>query len=333
MSENIFISIIIPNYNKGQFIIEMLDSLKNQTYKLWEAIIIDDGSEDDSVKLIKNFQLRCKNIKLILNSNKNKGASFCRNIGIEKSIGEYVMFLDSDDKISKDCLDLRLKVFLRYPDNDFIVFPTGTFYNKIGDNSYIWLPKSKDFLISFLEHNIKWTISSPIWKRSALKKLKGFDEQYPRLQDIELHTRALLVDDFNFKVISNYAPDNFYRINEIKSSLSEEAKLRNFKDGIFMYITKTFTMLNQKKHINALRSSLFSLMNSVNYAYVQNKINSRIHKKFEKEIKYFMKKNKDLFMRNDLSFISIYNKIYAFGFWRIKGYNFIMKAIFRLYKV
>ena len=68
MYKNNFISIIIPNHNKSTFIVETL-LIKNQTYKNWEAIIIDDNSTDN-VDLIKKFQLKCSNVKLILNSKK-----------------------------------------------------------------------------------------------------------------------------------------------------------------------------------------------------------------------------------------------------------------------
>ena len=73
MYKNNFISIIIPNHNKSTFIVETLNSIKNQTYKNWEAIIIDDNSTDNSVDLIKKFQLKCSNVKLILNSKKKGG--------------------------------------------------------------------------------------------------------------------------------------------------------------------------------------------------------------------------------------------------------------------
>ena len=330
MSENIFISIIIPNYNKGRFIIETLNSLRNQTYKFWEAIIIDDGSTDNSVEIIKKFQLNCEKIKIISSSKKQKGASACRNIGIQKSIGDYIMFLDSDDLVTPDCLTLRAQIFSTYSDYDFIVFPTGTFYNNIGDNSYVWSPKSNNFLVSFLKHDMKWTISSPLWKKSVLNELNGFDEDYARYQDVELHTRALLNPNFRFKVFPNHSEDNFYRISQEKNLNSVEEQLESGMSGTFTYIAKTFSLLNQDSHKKAIKLSLFVLMNSINYAYVKNKISIEIVNNFEKAIKSFIDRSDNIFNAYDWFYFKTYNTIYRLGFWRLKGYNFIMKTIFSI---
>ena len=302
MYKNNFISIIIPNHNKSTFIVETLNSIKNQTYKNWEAIIIDDNSTDNSVDLIKKFQLKCSNVKLILNSKKKEGASFCRNIGVDNAIGNLIMFLDSDDLLMPNCLSTRIKSFLLYPDHDFIVFPTGTFFKKIGDSSSIWLPKSKNFLISFLKHNLKWTIMSTIWKKSSLKMLNGFDEEYSRLQDVELHTRALLNPDFRYKVLSNNPIDNYYRIDVSRTSISIVKQLENFQSGIFMFISKTFPMLEKEKQRKALKVSLLSLMNSINYATVKSDISIKTYNRFDKDIKSYMCMNEKIFSKKYIFF-------------------------------
>ena len=90
--KKITVSIIIPNFNKSSFILETLKSLKKQTYKYWEAIIIDDHSTDESIQIIQKFQSTCKNIKLIIPERKSAGASHCRNLGIQNSNGEFIIF-------------------------------------------------------------------------------------------------------------------------------------------------------------------------------------------------------------------------------------------------
>jgi teichuronic acid biosynthesis glycosyltransferase TuaG len=90
------VSIITPNYNSEKFITECIDSVRNQTYKKWELIIIDDCSTDNSVSIIKKLQATDARIKLI-KLNKNSGPAVARNKGIEEAKGTYIAFLDSDD--------------------------------------------------------------------------------------------------------------------------------------------------------------------------------------------------------------------------------------------
>lgn len=95
------ISVIIPVFNLEKIIQTTLDSVCNQSYKNFEIIIIDDGSTDNSINVIrKYFKNKDVNYKLIVQS--NKGVSSARNRGIEESTGDYVYFLDGDDYINKD---------------------------------------------------------------------------------------------------------------------------------------------------------------------------------------------------------------------------------------
>lgn len=96
MKEEIRFSIIIPNYNKGEYIEECLKSVYNQTYKNYEVIVIDDGSTDNSLEEIKKFQ-----IDMFLQTNR-KQAGGARNLGIANAKGDYVVFLDSDDYLTNN---------------------------------------------------------------------------------------------------------------------------------------------------------------------------------------------------------------------------------------
>lgn len=94
------LSIIVPVYNTGKYLEKCINSLINQTYKNIEIVIVEDCSTDNSKTIIKKFENR-KNIKIIYNK-KNSGLSYSRNIGILKSTGEYVGFIDSDDYVDLD---------------------------------------------------------------------------------------------------------------------------------------------------------------------------------------------------------------------------------------
>ena len=100
--EKPFVDVILPNYNKAEFLDEAINSVISQSYKNWKLLIIDDGSNDASSKIILKYKNE-KNIKTIFLS-KNKGVSFSRNLGIRLSNSKYIAFIDSDDYWTKDKL-------------------------------------------------------------------------------------------------------------------------------------------------------------------------------------------------------------------------------------
>ena len=89
------ISIIIPVYNVSDFIDECIQSLLKQTYKNYEIILVDDGSTDDSGFKCDGYAQKYANIKIIHQI--NSGVSYARNVGISKSTGDYIVFVDPDD--------------------------------------------------------------------------------------------------------------------------------------------------------------------------------------------------------------------------------------------
>lgn len=98
------VSVIVPVYNVEEYIDKCLDTLTNQTFKDYELIVINDGSSDNSESIILDYQKKYP--KLIKYYKKeNGGLSSARNYGIEKSTGEYLMFIDSDDYVSNDMVE------------------------------------------------------------------------------------------------------------------------------------------------------------------------------------------------------------------------------------
>ena len=106
MSE-IKVSVIIPVYNAERYLRECLDSVINQTLQDIEIICVDDGSTDNSLALLKEYQEKDNRIKIL--EQENKGAGAARNLGLQNSIGDYVIFFDSDDYCKKGTLELLYK--------------------------------------------------------------------------------------------------------------------------------------------------------------------------------------------------------------------------------
>ena len=111
-----FIDIIVPNYNKGPFIRKCIKSIVHQSYKNWFLYIIDDASNDESTKFLKDFS-GLTNINIIF-LKKNKGPHFCRNLGLRKSKSDYISFLDSDDYWETSKLEEQIN-FMKKNDYDF----------------------------------------------------------------------------------------------------------------------------------------------------------------------------------------------------------------------
>ena len=88
------VAIIMPNYNKGKFINKAIQSVLNQTYNNWKLYIVDDNSNDNSIKILK--KIKKKKIKIFY-LKQNKGPSYCRNLILKKAKSKYIAFLDSDD--------------------------------------------------------------------------------------------------------------------------------------------------------------------------------------------------------------------------------------------
>lgn len=109
-------SIIIPVYNVEKYVKECIESILNQSYKDFELILINDGSTDNSKEICKSFN--DKRIKFI--DSENKGVSNARNLGIEKSSGKYLIFVDSDDILSLNALECINKNLQK--DIDLLVF-------------------------------------------------------------------------------------------------------------------------------------------------------------------------------------------------------------------
>ncbi|REC44892.1 glycosyltransferase family 2 protein [Chryseobacterium sp. 5_R23647] len=107
---NPLVTISIPIFKCEKFIIRCLESVKNQTYKNLEIVLVNDCTPDNSMILVKNFMDANLNLNIkIIEHQENSGLSVVRNNGINASTGEYLFFLDSDDEITADCIELLVE--------------------------------------------------------------------------------------------------------------------------------------------------------------------------------------------------------------------------------
>lgn len=108
------ISVIIPLFNKAETIRNTIESVLRQTYSDFEIVIVDDGSTDRSIDIVKSIS----DLRIRIYSQSNAGVSAARNIGIENSRGEFVAFLDADDEWKTDYLKSQIRLTEKYPQCD-----------------------------------------------------------------------------------------------------------------------------------------------------------------------------------------------------------------------
>jgi len=263
MIKNPLISVVIPVYNRSDVVLESLESVKSQTYSNWECVIIDDGSEDGTQEVIKSFIKEDFRFKFFLRESEPKGASACRNIGLKIAVGQYIIFLDSDDLLAKDCLEKRLKMAIANPEKNFWVFRTAQFNNKVGDSLTTWnvLNKEKDDLQRFILQDAPWHTMGPMWLKRTLTKVGGFDESALCWQDWELHIRVLL-ETKNYWKSNDDNIDSFYRNNRLNKWNTISKDQNNFEHILFRVklfkgIYSRVTSVDHRKEIRIAFSVLF----------------------------------------------------------------------------
>lgn len=110
------VSIILPAYNASRFLQEAISSVINQSYQNWQLIIINDGSTDQTEEIV----LLNRDSRIQYFKQQNKGVSSARNTGLQKMSGDYFCFLDADDVLPQQSLEVRVKKFMLNPELDFV---------------------------------------------------------------------------------------------------------------------------------------------------------------------------------------------------------------------
>lgn len=184
------VSFIIPTYNRGTLLSACLDNLQKQTMTEWEAIIVDDGSTDDTESIALELT-KGEPRFLYEKMPQNGGAQIARNRGFELSSGEFICLLDSDDIIHPLKLERQI-LRLSQTDADVTVCQMAHFHHSADDAELLWNTfEGPDPLDRFLAHDVVWGIHAPLWRRSAIAKVFPLDVSLPVAQDLALHLDGL----------------------------------------------------------------------------------------------------------------------------------------------
>ncbi len=183
------VSIVIPTYNRADLIGETLASVYAQSYTDWEAIVVDDGSADDTESFM--WQVAAEHPQVRYHRQVNSGAQVARNKGLELSKGDLVMFLDSDDLLHPEKLTRQVAAFQEDPALDVAFCQTAWFREKPGDEPFVWNRITLDDPFgSFLAQDILWSTPAGLWRRSFVEQMGGWRLGVKSSQDVDFHLRA-----------------------------------------------------------------------------------------------------------------------------------------------
>jgi len=218
-------SVIMCVYNIEKYLEKAIESILNQTHKNIEFIIIDDHSTDNSKKIIKKYEKSYDNIIFIQNSH-NRGAAYCRNIGLKQATGEYVGFIDSDDYVPNDYYEILLKKMIS-DNSDIVVCDINSIY-EYSDNSTTTIPGciGKINKLNMINNGMAASSCNKLFKKSLLEK-------YPYPENIINEDIATVIPCIVHANKVSYTQETHYnyiqRKNSVQNSSFTQKKFDVFK--------------------------------------------------------------------------------------------------------
>lgn len=270
------ISIILATFNREDFILDALKSIQNQTYTNFECIIIDDGSTDNTsrviIPILEDSRFKYYNRNVLY----NKGLSGCRNYGLDLAKGNYISFCDDDDIMHPQNLEICIN-HLKSSSYSFVHFKKKSFTSTLPEIKLLKRIKTEDTLDSndifeIISHKTGLASCTVMWKYNSIGK-ERFDENLMFAEELELYTRiiskghsGLIIDEYLYfnKKHSNSNTGEFWSGNRVRQEsliLSYKSIFYNLSvKGIVTYkIAKFFIwqsfILNNKSLYNYIIKS------------------------------------------------------------------------------
>jgi glycosyltransferase involved in cell wall biosynthesis len=182
------VSVVIPCYNQAHFLDEAIQSTLAQSYEGFEVVVVDDGSEDDTAGVASGYAARDPRVRLI--GQENRGLAGARNRGLAESRGEYVVFLDSDDRLLGEALEVGVGELESHPRCAFV----SGHYRPIGaDGEAYGIPRQArvkgDPYLALLRDNYISMPASVMYRRWVFGEVGGFDGSVDAAADWDLYLR------------------------------------------------------------------------------------------------------------------------------------------------
>ncbi|MDR0427453.1 MAG: glycosyltransferase [Dysgonamonadaceae bacterium] len=300
------ISIIIPVYNVAEFIERCLLSALNQTYSDIEIILVNDATPDSGIETAETIiqkHPRKESVKIIHHP-ENKGLAAARNTGIKHASGDYIFFLDGDDEISKDCIEI-LSVFTKDNSIDLIIGEIAVIGNKrkayppllLEDGIY----HGNDFISNafFQKQWYEMAWNKLIKKNFLAEKKMLFTEGL--LHEDTLWSFQLALQIHSIAVI--HAETYFYHIQ--KNSITQKKSPKNMND--FLLVLEKTIRLSQEKHLFETSASIFSYLENLRIYFIKSLLRNNFSEN------YISDKKKEL------------DNLFNHNVWRYRKQSFVSK--------
>jgi glycosyltransferase involved in cell wall biosynthesis len=242
------VSIIMPTYNRAAYILEAIESVRNQTYSNWELLVVDDGSKDNTEELVT--QIKDERIQLHKTTSR-LGITGTRNEGLRKAKGELIAFIDSDDLWAPVKLQKQVAALNQYPEAGFSL-AGGYNFRKLNEPLEFFYKQTEgqkygELLISFFKSEVAATTPTLIFRRQCLE-VAGFFNEAKSFADVEF----ILSLASHYKGIVLYEHLFYRRLHDSNVSNAEWEK--GYEEGI--------QLIRSYKHIlpaKVARDALFRL--------------------------------------------------------------------------
>lgn len=228
------ISIIIPTYNRSEYLTECLNSVLNQNYKHWECLVIDDGSTDDTEQVVKRFVNSDSRIKYFKRTRNYKpGGCGARNYGLDLSTGDYINWFDSDDVMLPEFLEYKIEIL--EPQLNMMIASHTVVDEQLNFIKTVDLKVQKTIFKDYLlwKENFPVITHDILFKKDfLLKNSFRFNENILRGQETELFRRIFLITKQEDYKINN-KPGFLYRQHAGSKTGEDKAHNKKFiKDKI-----------------------------------------------------------------------------------------------------
>lgn len=254
---NPLVSIIIPLYNAENYIAETLRSVLNQTWKNKEIIIVNDGSTDNSLAVVKSFDFE----EIIVINQKNQGASAAKQTGLNRANGQFIQYLDADDILAPDKIEIQLMAIFDQP-NKLAICQTAHFFDTPDNN----IPGDNYFFTEYLDEPLNFLI----------KLYGGFERRGGMIQPNAFLTPINVIEKAGpWNTSISPCPDEdgeyFSRIILASSGIICQPGILNFYRK-FHHQRSLSGQLNEKKCLNLVKGIWIKHQNLLRYATTKEQV-------------------------------------------------------------
>lgn len=323
------LSVVIPCFNKEDYLIKMISCIMRQTFADWELILVDDGSTKESFNKVHDFVSTDGRIQHIHRHRLPKNGDTCRNIGMDMAKGEYIIIFDADDLITDNCFENRVRFMEEHPECDYATFPSGSFED--GHEEAITHRANyrieHDILYNLLSAKYPFTVWGNIYRRSSLHDIR-WDEHVYVYQDFDFMVQCAMAN-LKHEWALEYEDDYYYRIFRNGNSVCSNFISKEKCDSTLYLFDKTLKSIsfleNRKCYYKAFRRFIV--------IHFERLVLGRMINEAEDYCQLLSQYYPDSFISELENIISICNKTSSDKVMKIKlHYNLYKKFHISLYK-